>query len=257
MIDGLSRAVLGNPEVIGADDREIDIHLTALWAIPGGLSTRRVRGRKMTTGAKAMSDKSEAPTVQPFLLRLAHWINAFAVIVMILSGWRIYNASPLYGFEFPKGFTLGGWLAGALAWHFAAMWLFIINLLAYLLYGIATGHFWGRFRPLWPGEVLRDLREVLAGRAAHIPGRYNAAQRAAYVFAILAMIVAILSGLALWKPVQLQELTALMGGFEATRRVHFFAMAALVLFLAAHVSLAFSNKDVLKAMVTGKSEPAR
>jgi thiosulfate reductase cytochrome b subunit len=199
-----------------------------------------------------MSDKAKAPVVQPLFLRIAHWINAFAVIALIFSGWRIYNASPLYDFRFPAGFTLGGWLAGALAWHFAAMWLLAINLLAYLLYGFVTGHFWRRFLPLWPGEVLRDAREVLTGRAAHVRGRYNAAQRAAYVFAIVAIVIAMLSGLAIWKPVQLQELTALMGGFESARHVHFFAMAALTLFLVAHVSLALANKNLLAAMITGR-----
>lgn len=198
----------------------------------------------------------DAPN-HPLLLRALHWINAFAVIVMILSGWRIYDASPLYGFLFPVEFTLGGWLAGALAWHFAAMWLLVANLLAYLLYGIATGRFLRLFLPLWPGAIWRDAWTVLTGRMTHVPGRYNAAQRAAYVFAILAVIVAILSGLALWKPVQLQELTALMGGFETARRVHFFAMAALVFFLLAHISLALSNKNALKAMTIGSRERAQ
>jgi thiosulfate reductase cytochrome b subunit len=207
--------------------------------------------------SEEMSDKAGAPTVQPLFLRIVHWINAFAVVAMTLSGWRIYNASPLYGFEFPADLTLGGWLAGALAWHFAAMWLLAVNLLAYLLYGFATGHFQRRFLPLWPGDVLADLRDVFVGRARHNPGRYNAAQRAAYAFVIVAVMVAILSGLAIWKPVQLQELTALMGGFEAARRVHFFAMTALVLFLIAHVALALANKNALVAMVTGKSERTR
>ncbi|QGM96961.1 cytochrome b/b6 domain-containing protein [Methylocystis parvus] len=201
-----------------------------------------------------MNSTEERPPVHPPLLRALHWINAFAVIVMILSGWRIYNASPFFGFEFPAGFTLGGWLAGALAWHFAAMWLLAINLLAYVLYGVLTGHFRRRFLPLWPGIVWRDLRLALTGRAEHRPGNYNAAQRAAYVFALAAIVVAILSGLAIWKPVQLQELTAIMGGFEVARRVHFFAMAGLTLFLIAHVALALGVKGVLKPMATGKLE---
>jgi thiosulfate reductase cytochrome b subunit len=199
---------------------------------------------------------SAARNVQPLFLRIAHWINALAVILMILSGWRIYNAAPLYGFEFPAGFTLGGWLAGALAWHFAAMWLLGVNLLAYLLYGCLTGHFRRRYLPLWPGLVWRDLRLVMSGRAAHVPGRYNAAQRAAYVFALLSVAIAILSGLAIWKPVQMQEITALMGGFEAARRVHFFAMTALVVFIVAHVAMAVSAKETLEAMVTGGREKA-
>jgi thiosulfate reductase cytochrome b subunit len=198
-----------------------------------------------------------APAAHPLTLRIVHWINAFAVIVMILSGWRIYNASPFLGFEFPVGFTLGGWLAGALAWHFAAMWLLAVNFLVYVLYGIATGHFRRRLLPLWPGPVLRDVLDTFAGRAAHFPGRYNGAQRLAFVFAILSIVVAIVSGLALWKPVQLQELTALMGGFESARRVHFFAMTALTFFIALHVGFALGVKGVLAPMVTGRLEPRK
>lgn len=203
-----------------------------------------------------MSATDKTSVVHPLFLRAAHWTNAFAVIVMILSGWRIYDADPFFGFEIPREFTLGGWLAGALAWHFAAMWLLGLNLVAYVLYGLLTGHFRRRFLPLWPGDVLRDLRRVAVGVAEHAPGHYNAAQRAAYVFALGAIVVAILSGLALWKPVQLQELTALLGGFEAARRVHFIAMAGLVLFLIAHVALAVGVKGVLRSMVTGGRERA-
>lgn len=203
-----------------------------------------------------MNAEAARPAVQPLFLRIVHWINALAVILMILSGWRIYNASPLFGFEFPSGFTLGGWLAGALAWHFAAMWLLGINLLVYLLYGFLTGHYRRRFLPIWPGLVWRDLRLVMSGRAAHVPGRYNAAQRATYVIALFALAVAILSGVAIWKPVQMQALTALMGGFETARRVHFFAMTALVLFIVAHVAMALSVKGTIEAMVTGGREEA-
>jgi thiosulfate reductase cytochrome b subunit len=187
-------------------------------------------------------------------LRLMHWINAFAVIVMILSGWKIYNASPLFGFIFPPDLTVGGWLAGALAWHFAAMWLLGLNLIAYMLYGITTGHFARAFLPLWPRSVWRDLRDVLTGRRPHRPAQYNGAQRAAYVFAIASIIVAIVSGLAIWKPVQLQEITALLGGFEAARRVHFFAMAALVFFIVLHVGFALGVKGALRPMITGRGE---
>ncbi|WP_255679710.1 cytochrome b/b6 domain-containing protein [Methylocystis sp. WRRC1] len=192
-------------------------------------------------------------TVHPLALRMLHWTTAFAVIVMILSGWRIYNASPLFPFVFPVGFTLGGWLAGALAWHFAAMWLLAGSLLAYLAYGIFTGHFRRRLWPFSPGAIWRDFQKVLAGRG-HVPGSYNAAQRAAYVLAFLAIAVAILSGLAIWKPVQLQELTAAMGGFETARRIHFFAMSALFLFIVVHVSFACGVKGVLKPMITGRLE---
>jgi thiosulfate reductase cytochrome b subunit len=208
------------------------------------------REEKLTPGKETRSERRVA---HPLFLRAVHWINAVAVIVMILSGWRIYNASPLYNFEFPAGFTLGGWLAGALAWHFAAMWLLAANLIAYLAYGIASGHFRRRFLPLSLSAAWRDLNALGEEHAAHLPGRYNALQRLAYVFAVLAVIVAILSGLAIWKPVQLQELTALMGGFETARRVHFFAMTALVLFLVGHIAFALTVKGALAPMITGRS----
>jgi len=190
-------------------------------------------------------------------VRVTHWLNAFAVIVMILSGWRIYDASPLFGFEFPRGVTLGGWLAGALAWHFAAMWLLAVNGAAYLAHGVLTGHFRRDMAPPRPASLGRDLRLAILGRLTRVPGRYNAVQRLLYLAALLLVLLAVLSGLALWKPVQLQELAALMGGFETARRVHFFAMAGLVLFLVAHVSAALAAPGALKSMVAGEAETER
>ncbi|MFO1103557.1 MAG: cytochrome b/b6 domain-containing protein [Methylocystis sp.] len=198
---------------------------------------------------------ARAPRViHPLFVRVTHWVNAFAIFVMVLSGWRIYNASPLFGFEFPRGFTLGGWLAGALAWHFAGMWLLAFNGAAYLAYGVVSGHFRKSFLPISFGRVLDDVILAVQGRLHHAPGRYNAAQRLLYVGVILAAIVAIFSGLAIWKPVQLQGLTALMGGYETARLVHFFAMAAIVAFLVVHIGLALGVKGVLAPMFTGRAE---
>lgn len=191
--------------------------------------------------------------VHPLLRRVSHWVNALATIIMIMSGWRIYNASPFFGFEFPVTFSLGGWLAGALAWHFAAMWVLVANLGFYLLYGVVSGHFWRDFLPIRPASLWRDLRAALVLRLPHTPGRYNALQRLFYIGVIAVLALAILSGLSIWKPVQLQELTALMGGFETARRVHFFAMVGLVFFLIVHVSLAVASKGVLMSMITGRA----
>jgi thiosulfate reductase cytochrome b subunit len=201
----------------------------------------------------AQSAQTVSETVHPLFVRVTHWVNAFAMLIMILSGWRIYDASPLYPFEFPREATLGGWLAGALALHFAAMWLLFGNGLLYLGYGLLSGHFWRDFLPLDPRSFGRDLRLALKGELPHFPGRYNAVQRAAYSGAALVTLIAILSGLAIWKPVQLQELTALMGGFEAARRVHFFAMVGLVLFLILHVTLAVRTRGLVKSMITGRA----
>ncbi|MBM3576572.1 MAG: cytochrome b/b6 domain-containing protein [Alphaproteobacteria bacterium] len=196
-------------------------------------------------------------TIHPLFIRATHWVNAFAIFVMVLSGWRIYNASPIFGFEFPPGFTLGGWLAGALAWHFAAMWLLALNGMAYLAYGIVSGHFRRDFFPISFKRALNDVVLASRGRLDHAPGRYNAAQRLLYVGVILAVIVAIFSGLAIWKPVQLQGLTALMGGYDTARLVHFFAMAAIVAFLVVHIALAVGVKGVLAPMFTGRAEAPR
>ncbi|MFO1126316.1 MAG: cytochrome b/b6 domain-containing protein [Methylocystis sp.] len=196
-------------------------------------------------------------TIHPLFVRATHWVNAFAIVVMVLSGWRIYNASPLFGFEFPPGFTLGGWLAGALAWHFAAMWLLALNGMAYLAYGIVSGHFRRSFLPISLRRALDDVILASRGRLDHAPGRYNAVQRLLYVGVILTVIVAIVSGLAIWKPVQLQGVTAFMGGYEAARRVHFFAMAAIVAFLVVHIGLAVGVKGVLAPMFTGRAQASQ
>jgi thiosulfate reductase cytochrome b subunit len=197
-----------------------------------------------------------APTgavIHPRWVRLTHWVNALAMVVMIGSGWEIYNASPLFPFVFPRGITLGGWLAGALLWHFAAMWLLAVNGLIYLLLGIATGRFRRKLVPIRPGEVLADAKAALTGRLAHDDlAVYNAVQKLLYLGVILAGIVIVLSGLAIWKPVQLQELTALFGGYDAARYVHFFAMAAIVGFLVIHVVMALLVPKSLRAMITGR-----
>jgi thiosulfate reductase cytochrome b subunit len=193
------------------------------------------------------------PIVHPRWVRLTHWINAAAMLVMILSGWEIYNASPLFGFRFPKSITLGGWLAGALLWHFAAMWLLAVNGIVYLLLGIASGRFRRKLLPLRPGEVIADTKAALTLRLSHADLTvYNAVQKLLYLGVILAGIVIVLSGLAIWKPVQLQELTTVFGGYDAARYVHFFAMAAIVGFLVVHVVLSFLVPKSLRAMIIGR-----
>jgi thiosulfate reductase cytochrome b subunit len=192
-------------------------------------------------------------TIHPVWLRITHWINAVAVVVMIGSGWEIYNASPLFPFNFPKTITIGGWLAGALLWHFAAMWLFVVNGLVYVTLGILTGRFRRKLLPIHPGEVIVDVRAALRGRLSHDDvSVYNAVQKLLYLGVILAGVVVVLSGLAIWKPVQLQELTALFGGYDFARYVHFAAMAAIVGFLLIHVIMAFVVPKSLRAMIIGR-----
>ena len=191
--------------------------------------------------------------IHPLWVRLTHWINAIAMVLMIGSGWEIYNASPLFAFVFPPAITLGGWLAGALLWHFAAMWLLAVNGLLYVVLGIVTGRFRRKLIPIRAGEVMADAKAALTGTLAHDDlAVYNAVQKLLYLGIILVGVVIVLSGLAIWKPVQLQELTALFGGYDAARYVHFFAMAAIVGFLVVHIVMSFLVPKSLRAMIIGR-----
>jgi thiosulfate reductase cytochrome b subunit len=201
----------------------------------------------LTTSAPA------GAVIHPLWVRLTHWINVLAMIMMIGSGWQIYNASPLFPFAFPGKITIGGWLAGALLWHFAAMWLLAVNGLVYLALGIATGRFRRKLVPIRPRDVLADAKAALTGRLGHDDiAVYNAVQKLLYLGVILAGVVIVLSGLSIWKPVQLQALTAVFGGYDAARYVHFLAMAAIVGFLVVHVVMALLVPKSLRAMVTGR-----
>jgi len=191
--------------------------------------------------------------IHPVWVRVTHWINALAMLIMIGSGWQIYNASPLFGFTFSRHITLGGWLGGALLWHFAAMWILMLNGLVYLILGFASGRFRRKLIPIWPSDVLRDLFAALRGRLAHEDlSTYNAVQKLLYVGILVAGVTIVLSGLSIWKPVQLQWLTDFFGGYDTARYVHFAAMAAIVAFLVVHVSLALLVPKSLRAMVVGR-----
>lgn len=198
------------------------------------------------------SRRAERP-IHPLVVRITHWVNALAMLIMITSGWRIYNASPIFGdWMFPKAITLGGWLGGALQWHFAAMWLLVANGLVYLTYGLASGHLRQRLTPLRPVEIGRDFVAALTLRLPHRPGVYNAVQRLLYVGVLIAGVVAVLSGLAIWKPVQLAPLTALMGGYDQARIVHFLAMVGIGAFVAVHLALVLLVPRTLPTMIIGR-----
>jgi thiosulfate reductase cytochrome b subunit len=192
-------------------------------------------------------------TIHPLWLRLTHWLNAIAVVVLVLSGWRIYNASPIFPFRFPEGITLGGWLGGALLWHFAAMWLLFVNGLIYLIVNLLSGRLARQFFPLRPGEVWRDLRAALAGKLSHAdPRHYNAVQKLAYLFVMIASALIVISGLVVWKSVQFPLLRTLMGGFDNARIVHFLAMAGLVAFFLVHIVMVALVPRTFVAMVRGR-----
>ena len=203
--------------------------------------------------------------VHPLTVRITHWLNALAMIIMIMSGWRIYNSDPILLFSFPVWPTLGGsyegsvdihnedGLAGALQWHFAGMWLLAINGAIYLAYGLLSGHFRHAFFPVGPAAVLRDTLAALQFRLPHRLGAYNAVQKTLYLGVLTAGVVMVLSGLAIWKPGQFQELTWLFGGFDVARVIHFLGMVAIVAFLIVHVALVVIVPKTLPPMITGRA----
>jgi thiosulfate reductase cytochrome b subunit len=202
-------------------------------------------------------EQSTWVSIHPLVVRVTHWINALAILVMVTSGWRIYNASPLFPFRFPNEITLGGWLAGALQWHFAAMWLLVINGIVYVTYGIVSGHFRRKLFPLTPGAVLADVRNALRGKLAHDDlSMYNAAQRAAYLAIILCLVVLVFSGLVIWKPVQFHEIGLLMGDYEGARIVHFCAMALMVFIVLVHIAMVILVPRTFPTMITGRARRA-
>ncbi|HZD92035.1 MAG TPA: cytochrome b/b6 domain-containing protein [Pseudolabrys sp.] len=204
--------------------------------------------------AETMTDTAvRGDTIHPAWVRVCHWINAIAILMMIGSGWQIYDASPLFGFTFPRGIALGNWLGGALLWHFAAMWLLVINGLVYVTLGIVTGRFRRKLWPIVPSEIVHDVKAALTFKLSHDDlSHYNAVQKVLYVGIILTGVVIVTSGLGIWKPVQFQEITAFYGGYDTARYVHFAAMTAIVTFLVVHVSLALIVPKSLRAMVTGR-----
>jgi len=206
------------------------------------------------TSPSIAPEVAAAPVIHPLWVRVTHWVNALAMLMMIGSGWQIYDASPLFRFiYFPPQIALGQWLAGALLWHFAAMWLLMINGIVYLALGIATGRFRLKLFPIRPRAVLDDFLAALRGKLSHDDlSVYNAVQRLLYLGVIIAGFVLVLSGLSIWKPVQLKYLTAFFGGYDFARYVHFFAMASIVGFLAVHVALALIVPKSLRAMVFGR-----
>jgi thiosulfate reductase cytochrome b subunit len=207
-----------------------------------------------TTSPAVLPKTAQGPIIHPAWVRVTHWINALAILMMIGSGWQVYDASPLFSFiYFPSQFALGEWLGGALLWHFAAMWLLVINGVVYVTLGIVTGRFRRKFFPIRLRDVVRDLLAALRGKLSHYDlSVYNAVQRLLYVGVILAAVVIVLSGLSIWKPVQFKYLTDFFGGYDFARYVHFFAMASIVGFLTVHVLLALIVPKSLRAMILGR-----
>jgi thiosulfate reductase cytochrome b subunit len=218
-----------------------------------------------------MTPSDAKPHVQTHALavRIAHWCMALSILVMIGSGWRIYNASPIFGFSFPDWAVLGGdvfvalavhndpGVASGLAWHFAGMWVLLLSYLLFVVWGIASGHFRRDFLPVGPRAFLRDFIAAARFRLEHRLGEYNAVQRVFYWGALALVALMLLSGIAIWKPVQTYPLEVLFGGFQGARIVHFAGMTLIVGFIVVHVALVILVPRTFIAMVTGRAaEPA-
>jgi thiosulfate reductase cytochrome b subunit len=205
----------------------------------------------------------------PLTRRIFHWVMALSILAMIGSGWRIYNASPIFPFTFPEWITLGGdvqtslarhgdpGVASAIAWHFAAMWTLVVSYLLFVLAGIVTGHFRRDFLPVGPVSIMRDFVAAATFRLEHHLGEYNAVQKAAYLGVLTLVAIMILSGITIWKPVQTYPLELLFGGFQGARLVHFIVMVGIVLFILVHVGLTLIVPRTLLAMVVGRATEPR
>ena len=198
-------------------------------------------------------DGARAMPAHPLFIRITHWVGATAMFAMIASGWQIYNAAPILPFVFPRYLTLGGWLAGAIAWHFAAMWVLLADGALYLAYGLASGHFRRDFARVTLGELWHDVWNALRFRLGHRLGHYNAVQKLLYAGVLVVALLTVTTGMAIWKPVQLGWLTDLFGGYPAARVIHFGLMSAIVAFLVIHVTLALIYPATIRSMLTGST----
>jgi len=207
----------------------------------------------MTDVIAVKSTERHRRRLHPGAVRTMHWINAVAIIILIGSGWRIYDDEVIFGWlHFPDWAVIGIWAQYGLQWHFFAMWILMLNGLAYLAYGLTTGRFRRKLLPIWPGEVINQIRAALRFNLAHDDiTHYNAVQKLLYVGIILVIVLQVLTGWVIWKPIQLSELTYLLGGFQSARLIHFFGMVAIVGFLVVHVALALIVPKTIGAMITG------
>jgi thiosulfate reductase cytochrome b subunit len=211
-------------------------------------------GEASMTAAISAASVDTARVTHGAVVRVTHWINAIAMSCMIGSGWRIYNAAPFFPVSFPAWLTLGHWLGGALAIHFAAMWLLAANFIVYLTWSLRSGHLRHAFLPVRFAALRADIAQALRFRLAHAPGHYNSVQKLLYLLVILGIAGAIVSGSVLWKPVQLQQFALLMGGYEGVRRVHFAAMSGIVAFVVIHVAMVAIVPSTLRPMLTSRQQ---
>ncbi len=202
------------------------------------------------------ASRAKSRPAHPWPIRLMHWIGAAAILCMIFSGLTIYNASPSLPFIFPSWLMLGGWLAGGIAWHFSAMWVLFVDGVAYLAYGLATGHLRRDIGVPGPRAVGRDLTAALRGRLGHRIGHYNAVQRVLYAGVLVAICLSVATGLSIWKPVQLFWLSDLFGGYPLARNIHLGCMLTIAAFVVLHVVLvALYPRTLVSMVVPAEAEP--
>jgi thiosulfate reductase cytochrome b subunit len=219
----------------------------------GGVAGPPVSGKSSMSSQIVTSTPRNERLLHPLPLRIMHWINAVAIFIMIGSGWRIYNDDVIFGIlHFPDSVVIGKWAQYGLQWHFFGMWIFVLNGIAYLSYGIATGRFRRKLFPISVTGFIATVGDALRFRLSHDDlTHYNAVQKILYLGVMLIGILIVISGLALWKPVQFSELANLFGSFQNIRLVHFFCMTAIVAFILVHVTLALLVPRSLVAMLTG------
>lgn len=207
----------------------------------------------------APASANQTMRLHPWSIRIMHWTNVVAMFVMIGSGWGIYDDSVIFHFiYFPRWVRIGHWAAESLLWHFAGMWLLMANGAVYLIYGFASGRFRSRLLPINIRGLLDTVRDTLRLKLAHGDLTiYNPVQKLLYIVVILAGVSQVVTGIAIWKPVQLQLIIALVGGFQNARLLHFLGMAVIVGFVLVHVALALLVPQTLWAMITGGPKVAR
>ena len=219
----------------------------------GGVAGPPVSGKSSMSSQIVTSTPRNERLLHPLPLRIMHWINAVAIFIMIGSGWKIYTDDVIFGIlHFPDSVVIGKWAQYGLQWHFFGMWIFVLNGIADLSYGIATGRFRRKLFPISVTGFIATVGDALRFRLSHDDlTHYNAVQKILYLGVILIGILIVISGLALWKPVQFSELANLFGSFQNIRLVHFFCMTAIVAFILVHVTLALLVPRSLVAMLTG------
>lgn len=191
--------------------------------------------------------------MHPLPLRFMHWVNAVAMTIMIMSGWKIYNDEVIFGFlHFPDAITLGQWAQHGLQWHFFGMWVLTLNGIAYVIYGFATGRFRRMLLPIRPREVIQEALAAITFRLKHADlTQYNAVQKLLYAGVIAVIAFQIVTGIAIWKPIQFSGLVSLFGDFQGARLAHFLGMATICAFFVVHVTLALLVPRTILAMLTG------